>query len=173
MRKFTRREHRVMVMMTVLICLWSLYGFIISPTRSRIDTLNRVIPEKIQVLDDLKSKTKQYLALENQFGQIHQKISSQPDDFTLMPFLENLTASCRLAPPPMTQQSHNLNDKYTETVVIMEIDNITWEQLITFLLPLNSADALITVKSIHIQKNMENPDLLSAILHIAHIQKRL
>ncbi|MBN1764034.1 MAG: type II secretion system protein M [Sedimentisphaerales bacterium] len=173
MRKITRREHRIIVFLAVLVCLWSLYGFLISPVRTRIETLNRVIPEKIQALDKLKSQTKQYLDLENQFSQIHAKIASQPADFDLMPFLENLTANSRLAPPPMTQQSHDLNDNYTETVVSMELKNITWEQLIQFLLPLNSAQAFINIKSMNIQKNMENPDLLNVSLHIAHIKKTI
>ena len=99
--------------------VWALYGFVIEPTRNRIETLQRLIPEKQDELRSIQVRSAEYLALRRANEDLEARIGRQDADFQLLPFLESLIEQHQLTENLITMEPETLPAQhgYSETVV--------------------------------------------------------
>jgi len=170
--RLTRREKHLSFTAAAFIAAWAIYALLAAPALARIKTLQRVIPANTTALRDLKIRSGESLALCERFNTVQRQIAEQPEDFNLMAFLEKLTEQCQLTDHilSMKQQSRQLDELYTENIVIIEFQDITFERLVIGLLAgLDSAPAPLRVKTLDIEKKPSSNGLINASIHITNL----
>jgi type II secretory pathway component PulM len=168
MIQVTRRERLLAIGLTAAIAVWAVYGLAVKPTRDRIRTLERIIPEKQVELRELQASSAEYMALQNEFRTLREKMASQESDFQLLPFLEGMIERCKLAGNIVTMQQDMVRPQpnYSEVVVTIELQDISLRQLVDFLAAVENSETLIQVGSLHIRKDPTNELLLDSTVGI-------
>jgi len=167
MIRMNRRERQLSIGLAATLGIWGLWAFAIKPAQDRIRTLERILPEKQTQVRDLQTKGIEYISLENQFKDLRAKMASQDPGFQLLSFLESMIARHRLAGHTTKRQDVlQPQPDYSETVVTIEMQDITPKQLITFLTAVETADAVVRVGSLHIRRDPTNEALLDCTIAI-------
>jgi type II secretory pathway component PulM len=172
MMRLTRRERWFVIGLIVLVAAWALFVFGISPAAERIETLNRVIPEKQRELGELRTKSAQYLALRAGLDDYKRKAASEEKGFELLPFLESLNDQLHLAEKvaAMKQEILQVDSSYCEIIVETELENLTFKQLMEFLLKIKSSTHHLQIKSLYTKKNTANPNSLDTVIQISTLE---
>jgi len=168
MIRLTRKEKFLAVALAIFVALWSLFSFAVEPARERIETLNRLIPEKQNELEKLCARSKEYVFLRDSLGQLRTKVASQQDSFELLPFLEALVRQSGLEKKvaSMKQNVLPLEAGYYQTIVEVRFQNLILSQLVDFLCKVESSQVLARTKSLHIKKSPTNVELLDPVVEI-------
>ncbi len=172
MMRLTLREKLLAVVLAIIAVAWGLFSFAVRPAIERVETLTRVIPERQSELEVLQAKAGEYIALRDGLETLHTKIASQEKTFELLPFLEALIRECGLAKKVATMKQHvsQLEPNHCETIVEIELQNLTLSQLVNFLWRVESSKVLARTKSLYIKKNLENTDLLDSLIEVHNLK---
>jgi hypothetical protein len=170
--RLTRREYWLAGVLVAFIAAWAFYAIGVGPALERIETLNRVIPEKQNDLEKLRTMAGEYTALNDAIEDLRTKIASQQETFELLPYAESLVQECGLTKNLVTmkQQTSQLETNYQETVVEIEMENLTLRQIFDFLQKIQSSKVLARTKTLYIKKNLKNSDLLDSIIEIRNLK---
>ena len=168
MIRLTRKEKFLAVALATFVALWSLFSFAVEPARERIETLNRLIPERQNELEKLCATSKEYVFLRDGLGQLRTKVASQQDNFELLPFLEGLVRQSGLEKKvaSIKQNVLPLEPEYYQTIVEVRFQNLTLSQLVDFLCKVESSQLLVKTKTLHIKKSPTNAELLDPVVEI-------
>lgn len=168
MIRLTRREKLLAIALAIIAGGWSLFSFAVKPTLERTKTLHRVISEKQDELQKLRTGSKEYLSLRKNLDSVLTKVASQDKGFELLPFLESLIREHGLAKQvgTMKQQVLKLGASHSETIVEIKLENLTLKQLVDFLRKIESSTVLARIKSLYIKKNLTNTDMLDSVVEI-------
>jgi len=172
MLQLTRREKRFALGLAIFIAAWTCYGSIIKPALARLETLQRVIPEKQTTLSRLTDLSCQYSTLAQQSDRIQQTLTNQQNDFALLPFLENIIEKSNLSEKLVSMQTDHrqLTPDYSETLATIKLEQLTLNQLVQCLAEIHSANPCIRIKSLNLQKNPQAPKKLDPTIQIANLQ---
>ncbi len=167
-----RREKLLAVILAIIVAAWGLFAFAIRPAIERVGTLTRVIPERQSELEAFRTKAGEYITLRDGLDTSRTKIASQKKTFELLPFLESLIRQCGLAKKvtTMKQQVSQLEPNYSETIVEIELQNLTLSQLVNFLWQVDSSKVLARTKSLYIKKNPANTNLLDSVIEVHNLK---
>ena len=166
-----RREKYVIVI--ALACIGLLIAFlaVMRPALNRTTTLKRVVQDKQKVLSQLKSKSNEYNTLKKNLEQIRSKIENQQKDKRILSSIEQIQKDCGLTQNVVniTPTIIPISDEYEKTTVDIKYNSITLSKIIQFLLKVDSSDLLIGIKSIEINKSLQNPDLLDITIQLVSV----
>jgi len=172
MIRLTRREKLSAVALATLVGGLVLFTFAVKPAIERTETLRRVISEKQDELQKLRSRSNEYIFLRDSLDNLRTKAASQEKEFELLPFLESLIREHGLAKKvaTMKQQVLQIGPSHSETIVEVRLENLALRQLVDFLRTVESSKALARIKSLYIKKNVANTDLLDSVVEIHNPQ---
>ncbi len=171
MMHLTRREKLLVLASALLLVVWGLFTFTVKPAIARTKTLQRIIPEKRNELARLCDKSEEYISLRRSLDELRAKVASQKEGFELLPFLESLIRQCGLAQNVgMKPQTVPLAANYRQIIVEIKLEKLVLSQLVDFLLKVQSPDALVRARTLHVKRNPANPDLLDATVEIHSAQ---
>ncbi len=141
------------------------FAFAIKPAVERTNILMRVVPEKQCALEQLKVKSRQYLALRSRLDGLDRQ-EGQSDPLTE---LDKITAQSGTSGNVayMKKQSLPVDSKYNQTVAELRFENISLDQLVDFLLQARVSATPLHVQSLYIEKSRTNADLLNCTLQIS------
>ena len=170
--QITRREKLLAVALGIFVSVWTLFAFAVNPARDRIETLNRLIPEKQNELRKLQAKSSEYIFLQDSINRLRTKIANQQDSFQLLPFLETLIRQSGLEKKvvSMKQQVMLLDKQYSQTIVEVRLQNLTLSQLIDLLRKVESSDVLAKTKMLSIKRNAIDTGLLDSAFEVYSAQ---
>lgn len=170
--RLSRREYWLAAGLVAFIAAWAFYAIGVGPALERIETLNRVIPEMQNDLEKLRTKAGEYTTLNDSIEDLRTKIASQEETFELLPYAESLVQECGLTKNLVTmkQQTSQLETNYHETVVEIEMENLTLRQIFDFLQKIQSSKVLARTKTLYIKKNLKNVDLLDSVIEIRNLK---
>ncbi len=168
MIRLTRREKLSAAGLLIFTAAWSLFAVAVNPALDRINTLNRVISEKQQELEEVRAISKEYIYLNKSLGNMHPKVDSRQETFELLPFLESLIDECGLSKnfKTMKRQVLQIDLNYSEIVVEVKLESLSIGRLVDFLSKIESSKALVKTKSLYIKRNMANKNLLDSVIEI-------
>lgn len=164
----TQRERLLGLSLAAALSASCLYAVVIRPTYHRIQTLERIIPEKQSELHALEAKSVEYTALCKGFEDFRAKAAAQDPNFRLLPYLENLLDKHGLTKNivNMAPDALQLQPDYSETVVKITLDGVSLKQLVGFLKEVESSTACTQIGSLHIRKNPTDEVLLDSTVEI-------
>lgn len=164
----TKRERSLALGLAAATSVLSLYALVIRPTYHRIQTLERIIPERQSELHAIEAKSVEYLALCKGFEDFRTKASAQDPNFQLLPYLEALTEKHGLTKNIITMAPDvlQLQPDYSATVVRIELDGVPLKQLVGFLKEVETSEACVRLGSLHIRKNLTDDALVDSTVEI-------
>jgi len=166
--RLTPREKLLIVASVVVAAVWILFAFTMKPVIARMETLKRTIPGKQSELAKLRARSADYVLLRDSLTNLQAKVASQDKEFELLPFLESLIGQSGLAEKVSKMKPYTvaLGSNYREIIVEIKLDNVTLSQLVDFLCKVQSSNALVEAKTLHIKKNPTNPEHLDSTFEI-------
>ena len=170
----TKRERLLALGLAAAMSVSCLYAVVIRPTGQRIQTLERVIPEKQSELHSLEAKSVEYTTLCKGFEDFQAKAAAQDPNFQLLPYLETLLGKYGLTKNvvSMGPAALQLPGDYSETVVQIELDGVAMKPLVGFLKEIETSNACTQIGSLHIRKNATDEVLLDSTIEIHGPQPR-
>ncbi len=167
--QLTRRERQAILAGAALLALFVLYQAGVRPAMHRLETLDRVIAEKKTSLAEVRSKSREYLALRDELGDLRQAIASRAEDSEFLSFLEQVQRECGLerSLSYVKPSTTALGDDYVETTVQMKLQQVSLAQITQFLLRLQAPEAMLGVKALRVLKSPEKPELLDAEVQLS------
>ena len=166
MINLTPRERRLALIASVALAAGLIYARALKPAAQRLDTLNRVIPQKQQILHDMSRKTTQLAHLQSRIDRLRPALDSRRADSSLLARLseqikqDNLTDNER----SIKQDTRPLDDTYAQTVVTIELEKIPLRRLIHFLEKAKADNPSSHLVSLNITNT---PPLLDAAIQFA------
>ena len=169
--RLTRREYKMFIGLVAFVVVWSFFALAVKPAVGRTETLKRIIPQKQKTLDSLEAASKQYLAIQSQLAGLRHNTDTQ-DRFELLTFLESATRKLGLA-QKVTTMKQNLSltgSGYRESTVDVELENVTLQQLVEFIIKIKSSDHVLQIKSLYTRKGNADSDLLDSVIQISTLK---
>jgi len=168
MIQISSRERLLAIGLTAMLAGWAVWTVAIKPTRQRIRTLERIIPEKQAQLQQLGATSVEYTVLWDEFQALRARMAAQDPNFELSTFLEATIERHKLAGhvTSMQQDLRQPQPDYSEMVVTIELQDITLRQLVDLLTTVETSAAVIRVGSLHIRKDATNDALLDSTVGI-------
>jgi len=173
MLQITPRERLFSIGLVAVLAVWASYTLALKPTRERIRTLQRIIPEKQAQVQDLQAKGAEYRALQKGFEQLQAKFAAQSPDFQLPAFVEKTIERYRLSGHATMQRGDIVQPRpdYSEVVVTVELREVSLKQLVDFLTAVESADAIVQISTLLILTSIANDALLDSTVGICSPQR--
>ncbi len=165
----TSRERTLAALLVVALAAWALYGLVLKPARARIETLQRIIPEKQAQLRDLRAKSAEYAALKRTFDQRRATLASYDPDFQLLPFLDAMIERHRLTQQATLRGRDTLQSQPDSSAiaVTIELRNVSLKQIVEFLRDVNISPSAMRIGGLRIRKAPNNEGRLDSTIEIA------
>jgi hypothetical protein len=168
MPRLTRRERFLATAVTAVVVVWTIHGAVIKPARDRVRTLERVIPEKLGELAELRAGIIEYNALRRKVERIEAGIAAQNPDFHLPTHIETLLDAEGLSGHlvTMTPNDLQLRSGYAETVVEIKLEALQLAQIVGFMAAVETHEPLVRIGSLSIRSQPDANGKLEATLVI-------
>lgn len=167
--RVTHRERGLFFCLIFLVIAWGLFVFAVKPTLARIEVLTRVIPEKTEALRQIKAKSQQYLTLQAVMEDFKANVNAQKKDFELLTFLESTISQQGLTGKVATikQKVLPLDSNYTEIISEVGLESITLDEMVKFLLKVQSSEHFLQIKSLYTKKSTMTSGHLDTVVQIS------
>lgn len=170
--RISSREKQLSIGLAVFVGTVTFYMLLVKPSVARLETLERVVPEKLVALQELQSQCRQYVTLQERIGKLQEQIASGPSDFMLLSFLDGLAEELKLKDNVvMKGETRKLDATYTEATVTLELQHVTLKELMEFLSRLRSENSLVTISNLNISRgDTGGTGLLNSTVHVSHLR---
>lgn len=154
MRDLTRKERKLAVFAAIFVAGWSLYIFFIKPVYARMDTLERVIPEKQAELQELKKKATEYAGLISSSGHNFSSPQKLPNDFNLKRYLAGIIDDHQLSQnrKNMTEDQQSF-DTFDKNLVTIQFEKVSLSQVVSLTTSAKAGQAGLILESLRLQQN--------------------
>jgi type II secretory pathway component PulM len=165
------REKRFLIIGAVLLGLAAAFQLFVRPAISQVRTLRRVVAEQRQVLGELTAKSQEYKALQSKLQQLRKKIGQQHEERHILSFVERVQKDSGLLQKVvyMKPATSVIGNMYEETSIEVKFGSVTLDQIIQFLLKLETSELLVGVRSLDVRRGVQNPNLLDAVIQVASL----
>lgn len=130
--------------------------------------MNRSLLTKKAELQEIQGLQTEYKALQNQTGDIQERIAKRPKTFTLFSFIEQQAATAKIKEqisylkPSEVEREGSLN----ESRVDMKLQRINLTDLVNFLKGLESHKDVVFVNRISIQEHGKDEGYVNVVIQI-------
>ena len=135
MIKLTPRERRLALIAAAILAGSLITTTALKPATQRLETLSRVIPQNQQILDDMSQKSIRLAHLQTQIDQLSLTLDTHDENTSLLARLAQQIKDDHLTDHERSIKQHTrpLDAAYAQTIVTIELENITLRQLVNFL----------------------------------------
>ncbi len=169
MMQINSRERTLAAFLMATLAVWAAYSLALQPARDRLQTLQRIIPEKQAQLQDLQTKSVEYAALKRDLDLRRADLASQDPDFQLLPFLEATVERHKLAKHATMGGRDPLQPQPErgEAVVRIELHSVSLTQIVEFLRDVDTPKAAVHIGSWQLRKAPNNEGQLDFVIEIS------
>lgn len=167
----TKREKQIIAAGAVLLMLIVAFHFFVRPAIRRVRTLRRVLSDKRQVLGELRAKSQEYNAISRELEKIRLEMGRQPEERKILSYVERVQKDCGLMQKALSMKPSTMmvNDVYEETTIEIKLQSITLEQLIQFLLKIESSELTIGIRTLDIKRGVRDSRLLDTTVKLVSL----
>ncbi len=167
MKRLTSREKTLAVFLAVCLVLIGVYALLIEPARARIETLERVIPERREDLARLKQLSDKVQRLSDVHREAQSLILPEKNTVLISDLEKLLTAEELMEKASMKQQNRPLSDAVHETAISIEMKAVTLNELLGFLDKTSRLNSPLILKELTLDHRSYDDDRMNAITVIA------
>ncbi|WP_457576466.1 type II secretion system protein GspM [Desulfomarina sp.] len=162
------RDRKVLFWGGLFVCCFLVLQIGILPFQQARQHLEKSVLRKKEELVTIRRLQNEYRRLKAEEGGIYEKVKLRSNDFTLFTFLD--TRAARVGVKKMIQymkpSSGEGEGNLREFMVEMKLQGVGLQQLVEFLLAIESEKDVVAVKRIAIQKNGAQTGALDAVLQV-------
>ena len=171
--KMNRREKYSVYAAAVIICLFVLIKFIVSPVIDKKERVTRAIQVKTKILEEMTALKSKYDAISYRVDLSKSRFAKREKNFTLFSLTDSLAGKAAIKGhivymKPSTSVAKNSNYKISS--VEIKVQNITLQELISYLYMVETTDNNIFIKGLSISKSGGQENLINAVLKVETIE---
>ncbi len=168
---FTQREKQFISAGAVIFGLIVIFQVFVRPAISKVKTLTRVVSDKQQLLGELRTKSEQYKTISKELEKIRLEMGRQPEERKILSFVERIQKDSGLMQKVvyMKPSTMTINDLYERITVELKLQSITLDQLIQFLLKIESSELTIGIRTLEIKRGVLDSDLLDTTVQLVSL----
>lgn len=163
-----KREKLMVGALVVFVSALLIFHFLFSPLLDSRQRLNRSLLSKRAELQEIRDLQIEYRALQNQTGDIRERIAKRPKTFTLFSFIEQQATAAKIKEqisylkPSEVEKEGPLN----ESRVDMKLQRINLADLVNFLKGLESHKDVVFINRISIQEHGKDEGYVNVVIQI-------
>jgi type II secretory pathway component PulM len=152
-----------------LLGLAILYGLVVSPVLSALDRSSLRREAAIQELDVMKRLARDHAAVQQQLGDVEQRIRNG-NQGNLRSTLDTLARASGVRIESMEPQASPANETYRETKVEVGLQNVDLPQTVAYLRAIESAPQVLSIKSLRIRSRADRSGLLDVTFTVSSFE---
>lgn len=170
MRSLSMREKVLAGAVGLFVIVVAVDRLVIAPTRERIDTLTRVVPEKVHALQTLQRQAQKAQQLQAAFADA-QEMSIVEDVQPLLPMMEHVLRQAGLDQHIKTLQEQRLPmaDGFVEEGLEMHLANLPAQSVVDLLLDIHEAHQHLCIKRLKLNRSAQTPGMVHCELYWARV----
>jgi general secretion pathway protein M len=131
-------------------------------------TMTRSLSRNESELVDIQLLRQEYLELKSRQGDIEKRLTARTPGFSLFSFLEEQAAATKVknSVTYMKPSANEIDEGFNESIVEMKMERVTLDQLVAFLVKIESEEKIVSIQRISIQENGQEEGLLDTVLSI-------
>lgn len=131
-------------------------------------TMTRSLSRNERELVDIQLLRQEYLELKSRQGDIEKRLTERTPGFSLFSFLEEQAAATKVknSVTYMKPSANEIDEGFNESIVEMKMERVTLDQLVAFLVKIESEEKIVSIQRISIQENGQEEGLLDTVLSI-------
>ena len=131
-------------------------------------TMTRSLSRNETELVDIQLLRQEYLELKSRQGDIEKRLTERTPGFSLFSFLEEQAAATKVKNRVtyMKPTANEIDEGFNESIVEMKMERVTLDQLVAFLVKIESEEKIVSIQRISIQENGQEEGLLDTVLSI-------
>ncbi len=171
--KLDRREKYLVYAAAVIICIFVLIQFIAFPVIDKRERVTRAIQVKTKILEEMIVLKSKYNAISNRADLSKSRFAKREKNFTLFSLTDSLAGKAAIKDhivymKPSTSLAKNSNYKISS--VEIKVQNITLNELISYLYMVETSNNIVFIKRLSISKSGGQEDLINAVLKVETIE---
>ena len=141
---------------------------IVLPYMEARKTMTRSLSRNESELVDIELLRQEYLDLKSRQGDIEKRLAERTPGFSLFSFLEEQAAATKVKNRVtyMKPTANEIDEGFNESIVEMKMERVTLDQLVAFLVKIESEEKIVSIQRISIQENGQEDGLLDSVLSI-------
>lgn len=162
------REKIMVICAAVAVVLALLYTLAIDPLLSNSTRLDRQIRKAQQDLSSLQASQREYRQQQSMFDRINTQITQQKN-FSIYSRLEELATKTgtRKKMLYMKPTASSPSETYNEESVEIKMEEVTLEQLTTYLYEIEQSPQFLKIKRLYIKPRLNDRQLLSVTFRVS------
>jgi hypothetical protein len=167
----TQREKQFLAAGAVLFGLIVIFQVFARSAISRVRTLKRVVSDKRKVLDELRAKSEQYKTISRELEKVRLEMGHRPEERKILSFVERIQKDTGLMQKVVYMKPSTMivNDIYERITIEIKLQSITLDQLIQFLLKIESSELTIGFKRLDIKRGVLYSNLLDTTVQLVSL----
>jgi general secretion pathway protein M len=173
LKKLNRREKNIVYGAACLLGLLLIIQFVITPFFDNRRQLQKTLQSKIVELEEMQRIQAEFQLLKGKLQLSQARYSQREKGFTLFSFLDQLAGQAGIKdrisymkPSKAVQKDSN----YSLSRVEMKLDDISLQQLTTYLYGVETSKNMVLVKKLSISKKEKNQGLIDVILQVETVE---
>jgi len=168
-----KREQLMLTGLIITVSALFLFHFLFSPLLDSRQRLQKSLIKKNIELQEIRNMQQEYQALQLQSGNIQDRINKRPKGFTLFSYIEKqatvakVKKNIKYLKPSEIEKEGALN----ESRVDMKLQQITLENLVTFLQGVESPENVVSISRISVQEHGKGQGALNSVIQIVTYSK--
>lgn len=163
----SRREKLVLGGGGCFVLVFFIFMLLIQPVFQNRAQFAEKLEVKQQNLVEMQEMCRQYQALESRAKRAEQRYSERAEDFTLFSFMDRLAGNTGIKDNISYMKPGSTEDKSSGmqvTYVELKIQDITLEELVSYLYYVETSESMVRVDKITISREGQQDGLLSVVL---------
>jgi len=167
----TQREKQTIVAGAVLFGLIVAFQVFVRPAIGRLRTLRRVVSDKQQLLGELRAKSEQYNTISGELERMRLEMGRQPEERKILSFVERIQKDSGLIQNVvyMKPSAMTVKDVYEQKTIEIKLQSITLDQLIQFLLKIESSEFTVGFRTLEIKRSLRDSGLLDTTIQLVSL----
>ncbi|MHC4536104.1 MAG: type II secretion system protein GspM [Planctomycetota bacterium] len=167
----TQREKQTVAAGAVLFGLIVAFQVFVRPAIDQVRTLRRVVSDKQQLLGELRAKSEQYKAVSRELEKIRLELERKPEERKILSFVERIQKDSGLMQNVvyMKPSVMTVKDVYEQKTIEIKLQSITLDQLIQFLLKIESSEFTIGIRTLEIKRGLRGSGLLDTTIQLVSL----
>lgn len=166
--KISKREKKLILSASIFLCIFLMFGALISHFIESKKNISSRLLQKEKSIAKLLEIADEYHKYKSNFDDLEKMAKNRDKNFSLFAFLENASRKVEVKSNVKYMKPSEVRTmgSYKENMVEMEIDNITFDQLLKFMYEVEYGGVGVNLKRISMKRNQANEGFLDVILQI-------
>ena len=172
--RLEKREKLVLFSGVIFVIAFIVFQSMIIPYLDARETMIRSLKKNETELVDIQLLRKEYLELKSRQGDIEKRLANRASGFSLFSFIEEQAAATRVKDQVtyMKPSSNEIDEGFNESIVEMKVEQVSLEQLVSFLRRVESEEKIVSVQRISIQESGQDDGLLDTVINIKTFESK-